>query len=46
LYNTISDDFIDSAIYISAFPIWEIEQRKKGKKFCLGVKAIEWYINL
>jgi len=29
--------------YINAFPLWYLEQKRKGKTFCLKFDYVGWY---
>ncbi|KAL6594215.1 hypothetical protein LY90DRAFT_225877 [Neocallimastix californiae] len=34
--------FMSTTIYINAFPIWYIEQKQKGKIFCMRFDSVGW----
>jgi len=42
--SSVSDTNILNSIYISAFPIWYNEQRKKqeNKSFCFKIDGVGW----
>ncbi|ORX63774.1 hypothetical protein BCR32DRAFT_273335 [Anaeromyces robustus] len=37
--------FASSSPYIHAFPIWYLNQKKKGKIFCLRIDVVGWFDN-
>ncbi|KAL6628501.1 hypothetical protein U3516DRAFT_793587 [Neocallimastix sp. 'constans'] len=37
--------FIATSIYLNAFPVWYIEQKKNGNTFCMRFDSVGWYNN-